>query len=649
VKRATPPGPGRTSSPVTLTRESGGHPMGADRPGADADVMSAYITSVGAFLPGEPIGNDELEIYLGTIPGGSDRLRRRMLEANGIEKRHYAIDRNGDTLMLNEELAERAVLDALQGRGMSSRDIGMLATGSTQGDLPVPGFASMVHGRLGGGPMEILSAGGVCCSGVAALRAAEAAVRLDRHRVAVAVGSELVSRTLRADRFSSGQNPGFDAEFLRWMLSDGAGAAVVEPEPRPDGLSLRIDWSHLVSHAHRFPVCMYAGAASPEAIGPGSTWQDQPTPAEADGNGMLNLRQDTSILNNIVALGVEEYVGLVREGRIAPAEIDHLLVHYSSEYFRSDIVRLMSEAGLMIPEDRWFTNLRTKGNTGAASIFIMLEEAFNGGRFSPGDRILLMVPESGRFSVSFVHLTCVEGRQAGASTSIPVETPAPVRTENASEWLLQELALVWAEFETKLSAVPIVKRIETRQASIEDYRALLHNLRQQVMEGARWITRAASNLTVAHTDLRAEFIEHAAEEQRDFRMLEDDYVAVGGRREDIESGEKNVGSEALSAYMFNQANRENPFDLLGAMYIIEGLGANKATHWVDLIREQLDLDPGQVRFITYHGGADEEHTEKMFQILRSDLITPEIARSIVHTARVVGRLYALQLEEVDHV
>ena len=209
------------------------------------------------------------------------------------------------------------------------------------------------------------------------------------------------------------------------------------------------------------------------------------------------------------------------------------------------------------------------------------------------------------------------------------------------------MALVWARFEIQLSRVPIVARIEKGEASLEDYRSLLYNLRQQVKEGARWITRAASSLTSEHTELRAEFIEHAAEEQRDFRMLEDDYVNVGGDRSVIEAGVKNPGSEALSAFMFNQASRENPFDLLGAMYVIEGLGANKATRWMELIRDQLDLSPDQVRFLTYHGGADEEHTEKMFQILRSDLITPEIARSIVHTARVVARLYALQLEEVD--
>lgn len=599
--------------------------------------MDAYITGVGSYLPGDPIGNDDIERYLGAT-GASPRIRERMLGANGIEKRHYAIDVDGNTLMLNEELAERAVRSALSGAGLSPRDVGMLATGTTQGDLAVPGFASMVHGRLGGGPMEILSAGGVCCSGIAALRAVEDAVRLGRHRVGVAVGSEMVSRTLRASRFA---DAGFDAEFLRYMLSDGAGAVVVGGQPAREGLSLRIDWTHLVSHAHRFDVCMYAGAAAPDQVTAGSTWQDQPTPGDAHDAGMLNLRQDIGVLGNIVALGVEEYVGLVREGKIEPGEIDHLLVHYSSEYFRPDIIRLMGEAGLMIPEEKWFTNLATKGNTGAASIFVMLDEAFNGGRFSPGDRILLMVPESGRFSVAFVQLTCVDAEQGQAGEPVMSE---PVDT---SAWLLEELALVWAGFEHQLARVPLVQRIESYEATLDDYRSLLYNLRQQVKEGARWITRAASNITSEHADLRAEFIEHADEEQLDFRMLDDDYVAIGGDRSHIESGVKNPGSEALSAFMFNQASRENPFDLLGAMYIIEGLGANKATRWVGMIRDQLDLDESQTRFLTYHGGADEEHTEKMFSILRSDLITPEMARSIVHTARVVARLYALQLEEVE--
>lgn len=96
--------------------------------------------------------------------------------------------------------------------------------------------------------MELLSAAGGCASSMTALRSAAAGVRLGEHDVAVAVGSELMSRALRQSRYAAaGARSRFDAEFLRWTLSDGARGVVLEPAPRRDGLSLRLDWTHLVS------------------------------------------------------------------------------------------------------------------------------------------------------------------------------------------------------------------------------------------------------------------------------------------------------------------------------------------------------------------------------------------------------------------
>src|SRR5580692_1484973 len=182
-------------------------------------MNEAYITGAGAFLPGDPVDNEQLSARLAADTPRAVKLLSRTLAANGIKTRHYAVDDSGMTLMLNEELAAEAARRALADRGLGPHQVGMLATGTTQGDLLVPGFASMVHGRLGGGPMEVLSASGVCASGMAALKAAVSAVRLGEHAVAVAVGSELVSRS-----FKGGSAERADTSFLRWTLSDGAGA-----------------------------------------------------------------------------------------------------------------------------------------------------------------------------------------------------------------------------------------------------------------------------------------------------------------------------------------------------------------------------------------------------------------------------------------
>src|SRR5262249_17474994 len=148
-------------------------------------------------------------------------------------------------------------------RPLRAEDLEMLACGTTQGDLPLPGFASMVHGRLGGSAMEVVSTAGVCCAGMAALLSAFRAVQSGQRKNSAACGGELVSRCLKASRFENKASleddrtigyRAFDADFLRWMLSDGAGAVILENAPAPAGLSLRIDWIELISHAHERPV-----------------------------------------------------------------------------------------------------------------------------------------------------------------------------------------------------------------------------------------------------------------------------------------------------------------------------------------------------------------------------------------------------------
>jgi len=211
------------------------------------------------------------------------------------------------------------------------------------------------------------------------------------------------------------------------------------------------------------------------------------------------------------------------------------------------------------------------------------------------------------------------------------------------------LALVWIDFESALVQVPIVARMLQRKLRIEDYRSLLLNLRQQVMEGGRWISRGASHLGQDHEELRTLFIRHAAAEHRDYRMLEANYVAVGGDLDTIRGAEKNIGSAALSAFLYQTASQPDPVAMLGAMFIIEGLGNTFAGPWSDLIADQLDLGKDAISFLKYHGENDADHLEAFGSALAMAVTSEAAAQAIVKTAKVVARLYRLQLEELDNV
>jgi 3-oxoacyl-[acyl-carrier-protein] synthase-3 len=213
---------------------------------------------------------------------------------------------------------------------------------------------------------------------------------------------------------------------------------------------------------------------------------------------------------------------------------------------------------------------------------------------------------------------------------------------------LRQLMRAWFEFERQLAQVPLLRRLDAGTFTLTDYQALLMNLRQQVIEGARWITRAASSFDREHADIRSVIIHHAADEHRDYEMLEADFVASGGSPDRIRGGRRNLGSEILHSYLMYRAGQPNPVDMLGAMWIVEGLGEKMATSWASRIEALLAPGgAGMTRFLRHHGGKDEIHMNRFYGLLDRCSVTEAAAESIALTSRVVGRLYAMQLEEID--
>ncbi|MFI5980176.1 3-oxoacyl-[acyl-carrier-protein] synthase III C-terminal domain-containing protein [Streptomyces sp. NPDC051555] len=375
--------------------------------------MPAYITAMGSFLPGEPVPNEEVEEYIGSVGRASSGLREQTLDNCGIKTRHYAIDKQQKTLFSNTELAVGAIRRAVERSNITLDDIDLIAAATGLPDLIAPGFASGVHGELGSPPCEIVSTHGICSSGMMALKNAYLQVVAGEKKNAVACASELISRLMKSDRFTDVRPVSDDGAiameiaFLRYMLSDGAGAALVQDRPAAEGISLRIDWISLTSYANTERTCMYMGAADNSGK---RSWLDYPSAAEAAVDGALALRQDLGLLPHLVRLGVKEYQRLLDEGRFDPDELAWFPAHYSSERMKSMVLKEIEKKKLRGPSvEKWYSNLTRVGNIGSASIYVILEEMLGEGMISAGDKLLLMVPESGRFAVSFAHLTAVSG------------------------------------------------------------------------------------------------------------------------------------------------------------------------------------------------------------------------------------------------
>jgi 3-oxoacyl-[acyl-carrier-protein] synthase-3 len=373
-------------------------------------MNAAYINEAYGYLPGPPISNDQMDDVLGRLDNNNTKLRARILKNN------YALDpQTGKPNESSAEMAAKAVRGLCARSALPLEEIEVLACATSMTEQLTPGHASMVHGELKNPPCEILTAHGVCCSGMSALKYATMAVWSGQARNAVVSAVERTSAFLRAEHFraeldarqgESDPYVGFNQEFLRWMLSDGAGAALVQDRPR--GAALRVEWMELFSFANELPTCMYMGA-KPKADGGLVGWRDGGPLEEVIRQGYFNLHQDVRLLGeHMIPVTISRTLAEIRRKRsFDSSEIDWVLPHYSSEFFREKAFNELERIGFPIPYRKWCSNLTERGNTGCASIFIMLDDFLRSGKLKRGDGVLLLVPESGRFSCSWAFLRAV--------------------------------------------------------------------------------------------------------------------------------------------------------------------------------------------------------------------------------------------------
>jgi 3-oxoacyl-[acyl-carrier-protein] synthase-3 len=621
-------------------------------------MKSAYIVSTAAFFPGRPVGNDEIDRFVAPIDARCARIKRRILAENGIRTRHYALDESGASTHSVAGMGA-AALQAALGEMDDPAPLDLLAAASTGPDVSVPGFANMVQGEARLAPLKTASLAGVCASSVGALDYAVSQIALGQARRAAVVAAEFPSRLFKRSRMSQARDLRFDAHFLRWMLSDAAGAWILADAPAPRRPSLRVDFVHLKSFSGDFPTCMQVGYADGNG---GKGYLDFDTLRQAEEAGAYFLRQDIRLLPALFDVAVHEYAQLVRAGTVRPQEIDHFLPHYSSQRFAPVVDSLMEKAGLRIPAQCWYSNLVTRGNVGSASILTMLADLLRERTLVPGQRLLLFVPESGRFTVGFIGLTvvgpCVPAPddaaaahetsprhpQTLAQVAPPIEAPAseclPATPHVAQT--MQRLMLVWHRYRSEALRSRLAQRIFDGSLTRADYVAWMAGWIGQVREGARWMRAAAAHLPPALAELGQRVATHAGEEQDDWRVLHRDYLAAGGTQRDPDALRRNPGAEALTAYLHRMATGADAAALLGAVYIIEGTGQRIVPVLLPKVKQHLGEALHAYCFLEYHGHNDIAHMRRWLSCVEIAVAAePGLADRIVEVAEAVAKLYAL--------
>lgn len=300
------------------------------------------FTGVGSHLPEEVITNDDLSENM-------DTSHEWILERTGIARRHVG----GTT----SELATIACQRAMDRAGVGPTDIDHLLLATTSPDFICPGTAPAVASSLGldCGALDIQAA----CSGwVYGLVQANGLLMQGMQRILVAGAEALDQITDYTDRGTG------------ILFGNGAGAAVVEPDPTRAGELLGFD----MGAAGEYVRILYA-----------------------EHGGMLQMDGKEVFRQAVTAINRSATNALERAG-LKVADVDLVIPHQAN-------IRIVESAWkkLGFSMEQTAMRLHETGNTSAASIPLVLDEALDQGRLREGSIVMFVGFGAGMTWASTVH------------------------------------------------------------------------------------------------------------------------------------------------------------------------------------------------------------------------------------------------------
>ncbi len=304
----------------------------------------ARILGVGGYRPSRVVSNAEV---CETIDSSDEWIRDR----SGIESRHRAA--------VDESVIDMAVVaagKAIAQAGITPEQVGTILLATVTHPLQTPSAAAAVADRLGATDAAATDLSAACagfCYGVAL---ANDIVRGGNSDYVLVIGVEKLSDfTDSYDRSTA------------FIFGDGAGAVVIGPSDFPgisptvwgsdgsqyDAITQRASWIDVRDHAVDFPHLTMQG----QKVFRWAVWQMAP-----------------------VALQALEAAG------VAPDELGAFIPHQANVRIIDSMIKAMKLPGTVAVS----RDVRTTGNTSAASIPLAMERMLEAGEAKSGETALLI-------------------------------------------------------------------------------------------------------------------------------------------------------------------------------------------------------------------------------------------------------------------
>ena len=320
-------------------------------------TYATRITGTGSAFPPHRVTNIDLSNHLRRL--GVETSDRWIRERTGIRERRYA-DLTKE-MRPNASLAAEAALKALEMAGKSAMDLDQVILATCTPDVQVSSAACWVQHKIGAKRAWAMDINAACSGFVYGLVTAGQFISSGQSRTVLVVGSEVIHPYLNWEDRSS-----------CILFGDGAGAAVVEQVPADSDHRI-LSW-HLSSDGKYWDLLYVPPYHQSES---GFSISNTCNDSKMVMNGREIFKIAVRTLTDFAALAL-------KNNNFSVEDVDWFVPHQANQRILEAVAQRLG-----FPSRKVLINVDRYGNTSAATIPTVLDEAVRDGRVQKGQLLLL--------------------------------------------------------------------------------------------------------------------------------------------------------------------------------------------------------------------------------------------------------------------
>jgi len=323
-------------------------------------VPNAYLSGTGSYVPYNVVTNDDLRNRYGV-----DTSNEWIVQRTGIEERRFAPEG-----WCSADMAKVAAENAIDDAGLDKADIGMIVFCTLSPKHAFPGDGVYLQEKLGlcemGRFIPALDVRNQCSGFLYGLAASSSMVQSGMVDNVLLVGAETHSAAL--DLSTRGRT-------VASLFGDGAAAVVVSATEEDRGVR---GWYLGADGRFADKLCQKVWDMTKRPFMP----INDEGMGLSDPDHMWAHMEGRHVFKNAVERMVMSLTSACWDQKLDLADIDLFCFHQANMRINQMVAELMK-----VPEDKLIHNIHRYGNTTAATIPLLLDEANRTGRIQRGSKI----------------------------------------------------------------------------------------------------------------------------------------------------------------------------------------------------------------------------------------------------------------------